>query len=256
MTEEEQKRLTEFVAVGVQNFLNGPMAGAEIHVDGDRIENGALHLKLMILPRTPVDKISQMLEQKRQGHKVVEPEEFEARYLPDSVMYPRGMPWDFPLHVMQEYVSSSLLNGFINYGTVLSAWLINRYRSLDRPAPEWAADEDRGPKRALVDKFLANERAHPNIGILDDDVLILTRCKHADPKEVEYAFFWFDCDVSDCCIGRFKTDDPEADVVARFKAYVFEKNKAMGDSYGLNQGEEAEPPTELPVSRMNGWISF
>jgi len=261
MTDEDRKKLVDFVATGLRNFLNGPMTGADIKVEGQGVEGQTLELKVLISPLVPVADISAMVS----GVKTHEPEsedEFEARYLPDSVMYPSRMPWEFDSGTMYEYVSSTMLNGFINYGSVMSAWLINRYRSLDRPMPEWADPEeveDNGPKRQLVDKWLADTRGHPNIGVLDDDVLILTKRKHSahDTTEGKYAFFWFDCDVSDCCIGKFETNDPEADVIRRFRDYVTEKNKTVGQSYGKADDKgEVEAATELPASRFRGWISF
>lgn len=49
--------------------------------------------------------------------------------------------------------------------------------------------------------FVKNRHYNTDFDILRDDILILGE------TEDHYYFFWYDCDVSDCAIGRQRKDD-------------------------------------------------
>ena len=59
-------------------------------------------------------------------------------------------------------------------------------------------------------------------------------------------------DVSDCCVGRFKTEDLQEEVIASFEMYAEERGKELSKQY-LN--EESEP-AQLGLPFFSGWISF
>ena len=110
------------------------------------------------------------------------------------------------------YVSSDFLSGFVNYPTIVEAWLLDRYRSAA------ANKED-------LDDFHANflhpvgqsRRYHTSLReLFHDDVVILARADDADV----WWLFWFDQDVSDSQIACFRTTDDADDVVESFHAYL------------------------------------
>jgi len=69
------------------------------------------------------------------------------------------------------------------------------------------------------------------------------RCKACLNKHTEsesrfvapigYYYFWFDCDVSDCVIGRFKTNNSKDQVIKDFDDSILEVNKEFGDEAKL-----------------------
>lgn len=133
-----------------------------------------------------------------------------------------------PLGVRHDYVSSSFLNGFVNYVKPVSARVIGRYQDRTKSAERIAA-------------WKKNPPAHAELRIIGDDVLLLA--KAADRA---WWFFWFDCDVSDCCIGRFKTNDADADVIEKFtRCADFQSKENIGTD-----------SLELPIDLLRGWISF
>jgi hypothetical protein len=83
---------------------------------------------------------------------------------------------------------------------------------------------------------------HSCLGVFQDDVLVLF--KH--PSGV-YWFFWFDCDVSDCCIGRFTTDLPDVEVIQLFDRYVMDWQA---------QHRANTEARLIPRHYFNGWLSF
>lgn len=126
-------------------------------------------------------------------------------YFNDSTEYPddfieNPIPWG----VLWEYVSSAYLNGFINYCEVLDAYVITRYIT---------EKELEKQKKVIEENNLKNWGHHTKLDKFMDDVLILGKISEG------YIFFWFDRDVSDCAIGKFKTSDPEEVVKERFFNY-------------------------------------
>lgn len=156
------------------------------------------------------------------------------KYFKTSQDYPTVGEEILPLGELWCYISSSFLNGFLNYAKPIKAYAINRYTP-------------REDNELLVQKFNSGRtRLHTKMGqIFDDDVLILSKNELG-----EYWFFWCDCDVSDCCIGRFTTSDSEEEVIAEFDRYVKERQSNLG--YQETPGEAFE----LNVKHFIGWISF
>ena len=187
------------------------------------------------------------------------------KYFPDSEDYPDIFGGEIlPEGNLWCYVSSSFLNGLVNYVTPVKSYVINRYRDWNDerdgdilelhccPEDEWIHKEFK-TKEEIYQFVLKNPKTvvHTKIDIFDDDVLLLGRVK-SDPNK--YVFFWFDRDVSDCCIGMFKTQDSEAEVVEEFRKYVMEQSAVMQQIY-LNKIDGCSA-SELPVEFFNGWISF
>lgn len=160
-------------------------------------------------------------------------QDFEDKYLPDCQDYPDIAGEILPLGTFYQYVSSSFVNGFLSCAkSTLKAFLIHRY-----------GKEEENIKNAC--DFNSSNHVHAELGLLGDDILLLSKSEHG-----EYWFFWLDCDVSDCCIGRFKTDDLQEVVIESFIEYVKDRQKAMG-----NPNSE-KPPLELDISKLCGWIKF
>jgi hypothetical protein len=87
-----------------------------------------------------------------------------------------------------------------------------------------------------------NRSKHTKLGAFGDDVLILSKIK----KNL-YIYFWFDCDVSDCCIGIFETNDYEDVVINKFTEYCMNR---------IHHDDGTHGAIELPVEYLRGWISF
>lgn len=182
-------------------------------------------------------------------------------YFEDSIEYPRNVASNpIPMNTLWTYISSTFLNGFINYVEVVDAQLLNRYHQMDEyfnsaedgPFAQyhdgngWVTPPDNLSKRALFDLYTQSKNSfHPKLNCFGDDVLILGRCKNDGNEEIKgmYMFFWFDQDVSDCCIGRFQTDDEESAVIEKFHTYA---NKYL----------KYDAPSPIPISFFKGWLSF
>jgi len=171
-------------------------------------------------------------------------------YFDDHVEYPgdtvAGNP--LPINEFWQYISSTFLDGFINYVDIIEGYQIHRYR-----APDVTKREN----------FAKMSEFHSNLSVAEDDVLILADARTNDGL---YYFFWFDRDVSDCCIGRFLTEDSREKVLENFRAYVNDRNAEMQKSYGLLSPKSwyevgAIPPEPIPLEpawllpKLKGWIS-
>jgi len=147
---------------------------------------------------------------------------------------------DFSIGIVREnhlyrYVSSTLLEGFINYVDIIGAVLLERY---DHIYPE--------------DIKEAKKDFHTKIHKFENDVLILARSPY--DKEIVW-FFWFDCDVSDCQIGRFTTKSTDERLMSMLKDYA--------ESLIQGKPEEREEDwdfitgwVELSKTDFSGWISW
>lgn len=152
------------------------------------------------------------------------------KYLPDYVEYPDIAEELLPHGTMYAYISSTFVNGFLNYSKPVKAFLMHRYEQ-DPEVNQEAAKKLGGYHTSLS---------------LGDDVLMLSK----SDKSNEYWYFWLDNDVSDCCIGRFVTEDSEEEIVKEFTQYVKKTQQNLG--YVDHDLE----PIELDVSKIKGWIKF
>lgn len=184
--------------------------------------------------------------------------DFVDKYFQESCEYPSDLIMDsesmLKEGVLYCYISSTFLNGFINYITPVKAFIIDRYRNDDQLLD---TEKKENPiiinmhygnfgkwenlamftKQEVIDKLNNGYKIyHTKIGMFDDDVLLLAKTKNY------YWYFWFDCDVSDCCIGRFKTTDAEEEIISSFTKYC-------------NQVTEYKL-YEFKLDWLQGWLSF
>ena len=90
--------------------------------------------------------------------------------------------------------------------------------------------------------------------MFNDDVAILAKRK-INNLSPEYWFFYFDCDVSDCCIGRFLTTDSEEEIIENFSEHI--KNFDFSDEeLCLDSDKIDERAKELNITHLNGWLKF
>ena len=182
----------------------------------------------------------------------------------DSYEYPsRELVVDdiLPNNVMLEYISSTYLNGFINYVTLKKVMLLKRYRdehsdrklAISSPIPDklkqLIADHaklvDDSNEHWPVYEFDSNETYHKawllNVDIhvefssLNDDCLIVAESKK------HWWFFWYDMDCSDCAIGRVSKEDCTEELFMKWF-----------DDY-INDLEY--PAEEIPIDKFKGWLS-
>lgn len=149
-----------------------------------------------------------------------------------------------PSGVLSEYVSSTYLDGFINYVTIIKAFLLTRYYEWDY------LNERRNPekrtKRQQFDWIKSGKGdCHTKIyRDFDDDVLILAKAYNYDKTLFRWIVFYYDRDVSDCMIGAFETEDSDEEVISLFSKYA--------QTIITNHQNEAE---EIPSNLLTGWIS-
>jgi hypothetical protein len=147
--------------------------------------------------------------------------------MPDTYEYPN--PTETPLKpgVQYQYISQTHLNGWINYVRPVAAYVITRY-----------ADDGYEGNLRRVEAWHAKPTVHTKLyGIAGDDVIILARGETAG----DWWVFEYDCDVSDCFLGRFSSSASEAEVRAMFDEYVSER--------------DGPPPIPLDVRKFDGWVS-
>lgn len=134
-----------------------------------------------------------------------------------------------------DYISSTFLDGWINYVEPVSAFVVSRY------------SENFANVKAKLEEWATKPPPHTKLGELDDDVFILARTQTG-----HLWFFWFDCDVSDCSIGCLDVDpDDHGDAKQAFVEYVSDRAKSFQSGYGGTG--EAVP---IPLSSIRGWVSF
>ena len=189
------------------------------------------------------------------------------KYFSDNVDYPNVLNGEIlPDGTLWSYVSSTFLNGFINYIRPVKCYLMNRYRDWDEVredgdlkchfrSPENNKWEDKifKTKEELYQFVIKNTSGlmHTHLDIFNDDILVLGKVRDTPNK---YVFFWFDRDVSDCCIGIFNTEDSEEVVIDEFRKYAMETGAKLQQRY-LNKVNGCAA-SELPVEFFQGWVKF
>lgn len=150
-------------------------------------------------------------------------------YFHETVEYPDPTAHDLTKSGWRfDYVSSTFLNGWINYVKPISAFVVSRY------------SDDFPSVIAHVESWKASPPPHTNFGELDDDVYVL-----AKDESGRLWCFEFDCDVSDCSIGVLDLGaDTEAVAIASFVAYA------------QSRARRPEEAIEIPTSVIRGWVSF
>ena len=182
-------------------------------------------------------------------------------YFNEKIEYPKEVAHEtLPYGTVWCYISSTFLNGMINYVKPISCFVVDRYTHDDEEVGAGSSHfKWDGSKRELIDAIIAGEKEiyHTYLNCFSDDIIILTKIETNKDDDGLYMFFWFDCDVSDCCIGKFKTKDKEEDVIQSVKNWL-DDNKE--DNKGLkilpNTDNGILNYTELPLSFLRGWIKF
>lgn len=189
------------------------------------------------------------------------------KYFTNGVDYPNILGGDIlPDGTLWSYVSSTFLNGFINYAQPIKCYLMNRYRDWNeeredddlklqhrQPMENKWVDHVFKTKEEIYQFVLKNPTGyiHSRLDVFSDDILVLSKVKDTPNK---YIFFWFDRDVSDCCIGVFTTEDTEETVVNEFRSYVQEIGAELQRDY-LRKTDGCSA-AELPLGMFQGWVKF
>lgn len=166
-------------------------------------------------------------------------ENFMDRYFSDGYEYlpPYKTTEPFKNGTYYNYVSNTLLNGVINYVKLIKVYLMDRYT------------EDLLKRYSAIRRFNTGPEFHTNLGAFGDDIILLAY----EEESGFYWFFWFDCDCSDCSIGRFTTEDSKEEVIESFTQWVLERQKNFCNYY---HKEREGMAVELNCENIKGWVSF
>lgn len=161
------------------------------------------------------------------------------KYFDEEIDYPRDVLSNpIPWNVCWNYISSTFLNGFVNY---VDKWIcgvvLDRYISNGRHYPPLDGDMPYKDKMELISDFNNGliDTFHTELSMFEDDIVLLGKTGS------DYIWFWFDMDVSDCCICKFKTDDSDEEVIEEFKKSL---NKLDFKYHIIN------------VGNLKGWMNF
>ncbi len=140
-----------------------------------------------------------------------------------------------------DYVSSTFLEGFVNYTKVVEARLLDRYCSAAKNTDKLATF------MSSLDLPFGERRCHTSLTTcFRDDVLLLCKSTeddlaHGYDLSPTWWFYWFDRDCSDCSIACFRTSDTDSQVIKNFQE--------LFDSI-----EYKSRP--IPPEGFVGWITF
>jgi hypothetical protein len=251
-----REAMAEQVRSSIEQFLSGIPHGPIKHDFGVRVAEILDDQTMNIEFTLPAHMVQDM--QLREAQLRHMREDTFMGYFDDHIEYPHGVAFNpLPINTCWDYVSHTLLNGFLNYVTVIDAHLLDRYRPMTEELSKsdlssvsyqeppgsfkWKNFEKAVTKQELFDLLTQEGRTcHTKLSVFRDDVLILATCDNDDGQTM-YMYFWFDQDVSDCCVGRFVTKDSQDVVVEKFRKWI------DGLEYGRHQ---------LPQHFFQGWLSF
>ncbi|PCJ57324.1 MAG: hypothetical protein COA65_09705 [Rhodospirillaceae bacterium] len=169
------------------------------------------------------------------------------------------------------YIASTFLDGFINHVKPISCYVLDRYTPGDQIIDDkevrvWDKNKAgemhkwKGTKKGLIDALISGEKetCHTDLDCFDDDVVILAEIETKKKDSFgRYMFFWFDCDVSDCRIGKFETSDSKGMVVKSVVNWLEGCKKENKNKIMLSDHDNGIVNyTEFPVSRLDGHLSF
>lgn len=167
----------------------------------------------------------------------------------------------FPFGELWHYVSSTYLNGFVNHITdVIAVFQIDRYTAEAEIVKTSYTNELSGSTyfegtkqelRDIVRQDIA-KFSHTDLNMFADDIIILGHISSNN-----YVLFYYDCDVSDCKIGKFKTSDSVDDIRQSIINYL-DKEKSYNEDCVVieNMDNGIINWCELPKSFISGWVSF
>jgi len=148
------------------------------------------------------------------------------------------------------YVGSTFLNGYVNYIKPIKLYLLERYRTQGKIFEE-----------TVWRPFVEAPPFHTDLNGLDDDVFILGETND------HYYFFWYDCDCSDCAIGRQqKKNIKQEEAINWFDNYAERLVDTKMVEYRSSNREKLEIADEccegisgyreIPLKCLRGWIKF
>lgn len=188
-------------------------------------------------------------------------------YFDDTVEYPKDIVYNpIPWNVAWTYISSTFLNGFVNYVNPIACYVVNRYVKETEDITENNVSIKKigdnnwhkftGTKKELIDAIVSGEVEfyHTDLSCFGDDIIILAEIEDERNNEKgknKFMFFWFDMDVSDCSIGRIKTDDYKEFVVESLENWLTKEFKNHEELHEDENGFH-----KLPLSFMKGWVKF
>lgn len=193
-------------------------------------------------------------------------------YFNDNIEYPKNIADNpIPYGEVWTYVSSTFLNGFINYAKPVACYVVNRYTLENEDISDRNVSicdkgefgkwhEFSGTKKEFIELIVSGKKEmyHTSISCFSDDIIILARIEEDYKNEKgmnKFIFFWFDMDVSDCSIGRFKTQHCERQVIESVENWLeeeFNKNR----NHESDHVEAEAGFYRLPVEFLKGWIKF
>lgn len=191
-------------------------------------------------------------------------------YFDDNIDYPNEVAHNpLPYGTVWCYISSTFLNGFINYVKPIKVYQLDRYECEDEPKEVDYRDKgDYGANwkkftgtKSELRKLVLDEKiqfAHTKLHLFGDDIALLAEIENNEEDgKGRYMFFWFDCDVSDCCIGKFETTDTKEEVIQSMVNWLEEtKEENKGKIVEPNYDNGIVNYTELPISFLEGWLNF
>lgn len=189
-------------------------------------------------------------------------------YFDDVVEYPKDVAYNpVPYNVGWTYISATFLNGFINYVNPIACYVVNRYTKENADISErnisvrndgsW--EKFNGTKKELIDLIVSGEKEmyHTDLSCFDDDVIILAEIEDERNNEKglnKFMFFWFDMDVSNCSIGRIKTEDYKEFVIEALENWLIEEFRNNKNHEEIHEDENGFH--KLPLSFIKGWVKF
>lgn len=153
-----------------------------------------------------------------------------------------------PQNTIYEYVSSTFLDGLVNYGTGHRAWLMARY-GLNNEEQSHIRDEDYVPTEAEYRAFAKACTEATHFKPVGDDWLVAYETKES------YMFLWYDRDVSDCSIERWSKDmcmQWNIRTLAEFAADRIEAFKV--NSAERTKHRALANPILIEAGPVRGWI--
>lgn len=162
-------------------------------------------------------------------------------YFDDEVEYPNYASLNIlPMNTLWSYTSSIFLHAFIHDVEPLKVYVLDRY------------EDDK------TDAILnLQNQYHTKLSQFGDDIILLGKIENNSDDLNKFMFFWFDMDVSDCCIGRFETTDNNETVCEALLNWLEEKKlENKGEIFTEDHDNGILGFHELPTSFINGLAYF
>ncbi len=184
-------------------------------------------------------------------------------YFTDVISYPQFLldKEILPVGTLYQYVSSTFLNGIVNYCQPIQCYVLDRYTHRNSiielkycDGKDWHTFC--GEKHVAIENFRTGKFKNLNgtISCFYDDVIILGQL-----SDDLYIYFYFDYDISDCAVGRFETNDNREKIIESIEDYIDACGKNKDISFeNFNEGIDIGiiGSTYMPLKFLNNWISF